>query len=272
MSKLIVTLTNGSEDKDLVFNIHNTDIASRWMAEVEKNYPLYETERFQGWPQSNKDLDYYKSEILKQINIVNEYKPNTIHGFEKISDQDVLNYLHKFFEDLRGSADQGSEFYKNAPQNVKQAIDMFNVLIHECEHTMRNSDSPTVIVTFGGRERFRLNEEDYNEFTFKWKYGEVYINYCEVGKPLLDVFKDEDEHVGDDNVRPQSYYSADFMIKFGVSTPDVLYNARLGMINEWYKKQNYNFKHLSLGMIPVASLESGKPYPHFTKVKSVCVV
>jgi hypothetical protein len=271
MSKLLVTLTNGYEDKSLVFNIHDTDIAQRWANEINCNYNLYESDRFQGWPDSYKNLEYYKTELLKQVDVINGYLPGSIYGFETLENQDILNYLHKFFEDLRGTADEGTEFYRSAPHNVKSAVDRFNVLIHECEHYMRSPNSPTIVVTFKDRPRFKLLDLDYKLFTFKWKYGEVYINYCEVGKPLLDVFKDKDEHVGEENIRPQSFYSADFMIKFGMTTPEIFYNRRLELFNQWFSEQKYNFKHLSLGMIPVASLESGTAYPNYTKVKSVCI-
>jgi len=254
-----------------VFNVHDTNIAQRWVNEIKQQYPLYETNRFQGWPNSHKDVKYYQQELFKQVDIINEYKSGTIYGFENIQGQEILNYLHKFFEDLRGDAEEGTEFYRSAPQHIKFAIDQFNVLIHECEHYIRNPSSPTIIVTFNHRPRFKLIEDDYNFFTFKWKYGEVYINYCEVGKPLLDVFKDKDEHIGEDNVRPQSYYSADFMVKFGMDTPDVIYNHRLEMFKQWYSQQDYNFENLSLGMIPVASLETGSAYPGYTEVKSVCI-
>ena len=61
------------------------------------------------------------------------------------------------------------------------------------------------------------------------------------------------------------------MIKFGMTTPEIFYNRRLELFNQWISKQKYNFKHLSLGMIPVASLESGAAYPNYTTVKSVCI-
>jgi hypothetical protein len=271
MYKLVITLTNGREDKNLVFNIHNSNIAARWAKEIQNNYPLYEKNRFQGWPNSYKDLDYYKQELLKQVDIINGYLPRTIYGFENLESQDLFNYLHKFFENLRGEADDGTEFYKAVPLHIKTAIDLFNVLIHECEHYIRSPASPTIVVTFNNRPRFKLLTEDYSLFTPKWKFGEVYINYCEVGKPLLDVFKDKDAHVGEDNIRPQSYYSADFMIKFGTAVPEALYKKKLALFNTWYAQQDYNFENLSLGMIPVASLESGEAYSKFTEVKSVCI-
>lgn len=268
--KFILTITNDIEDKDLVFNVYDTDIAQRWASEIGKQYPLFETDRFQGWPNSYKNLSYYFSELQKQIDIVNAYKGDTITS-NISSDQDTLNYLHKFFEDLRGEIDTGTIFYNNSPDHVKEAINQFNVLIHETEHLIRSSTTPTIVGTFCDRPRIPLEEKDYDLFTIKWKYGEVYINYCEVGKPLLDVFKDNDSHIGEDNIRPQEYYSADFMIKFGTEFPDEYHKKRLLDFNNWYKEQGFNFKHISLGMIPVAILEQGEPYAGYIRIKSVCL-
>lgn len=268
--KLIVTLTNGHECKELIFSVYKTSIAQRWASEIKKNYPLYETSRFQSWPGSEKDLSYYLSQLQQQIDTVNNYKNNTITS-NVSSDQNTLNYLHKFFEDLRGEINTGSTFYNAAPDSVKNAVNMFNVLIHETEHLIRSSDTPTLIGTFKDRPRIPLSEKDYEYFTFKWKYGEVYINYCEVGKTLLDVFKDQDNYIGHDNVRPQEFYSADFMIKFGFELAEEYHVQRLMKFNEWYSTQNYSFKHRSLGMIPVAIIEHGKPYSGFTQIKSVCI-
>lgn len=268
--KFVVTLTDNTSDKNLVFNVYQTDIAYRWAEEVSKNYPLYETERFQGWTNSKKDLSYYISTLTEQIEIVNNYKTETIK-FNNIFNQEELNYLHKFFEDLRGHVVEGTTFYNTAPIQVKSAIDKFNVLIHEIEHLLRDSSTPTIIGTFKDRLRIPLLEDDYNHFTIKWKYGEVYVNYCEVGKPLLDVFKDQDTYVGIDNIRPQEYYSADFMIKFGIELSDEYHTQRLQDFNNWYNQQDFNFKHKSLGMIPVAILEEGEPYAGYTKIKSVCI-
>ena len=73
MSKLVVTLTNKVEDKDLVFDIYDTAIANKWKDEIIKQPPLHEVNRFQGWPSSDKTVEHYKQELKKIINIVRDY-------------------------------------------------------------------------------------------------------------------------------------------------------------------------------------------------------
>jgi hypothetical protein len=247
-------LTLGTDNTiDIVFDILDTNIANKWATEVARNYPLYEADRFKSWPSDGKSSDYYKQQLVDQITIINNYCPRTIKECN-INSQSDLNYLHKFFEDLRGEISTGTDFFNQSPVAVKLAIEDFNVYIHEYEHLLRNSNYPEIVCTYSDRLRYRLEDDDYQHFTFKWEFGSVYINYCEVGKPLLDVFKDADTYISFKNVRPLEYYSADFTIKFGPSTPDDIYQHRLQAFNCWYKNYSRQFKHLSLGMIPVATI------------------
>jgi hypothetical protein len=252
MKQFILTLGRGFTI-DVVFDILNTDIAQRWATEVSNGYPLYEINRFKGWPIAGRDFAYYVDQLTTQVNTVNEYRPNTIDN-SRPPNQETLNYLHKFFEDLRGPIEVGTEFYNTAPINVQQAIDRFNVVIHEFEHFLRHGNCPELVGTYRDRPRFDLQPADYDLFTFKWEFGCVYINYCEVGKPLIDVFKDQDTYVGDTNIRPLQYYSADFTVKFGPSIQTDYYEARKAKIYEWIDTLPMKFEHLSLGQIPVAKL------------------
>jgi len=89
------------------------------------------------------------------------------------------------------------------------------------------------------------------------------INYCEVGKPLWDVFKDNDDIVGEDNIRPLKYYSADFNITFHNNSPG---KNKMQEFRDWFiRNENYlgnigisRDSMLSLGDIPVAELDRGQ--------------
>jgi hypothetical protein len=113
-------------------------------------------------------------------------------------------------------------------------------------------------------------EEDIKHFTYRWKKGTVYINYCHVGKPVLDVFKDKDSIAK--GATPQTHYSADFLIKFGPSTNYFSFILRKLIINIWLIFQKFKFKNLNIGYIPVADIIEDfniEDYRKFNKVKSV---
>jgi virulence-associated protein VapD len=258
-----VTLTNGKEDLDLFFKLRTTDISKKWYAELKKDYSLYETNRFSNW-----NNDGLIDELNYHIDLINNYDFVIDKKISTDSAQRDLNYLHKFFEDLRGEITQKTAWFLKAPDNVKCSVEKFNILIHQLESNIRTKNKhPTLVVTFNHTKRIELDREDFNKFTFKWTSGTVYINYCHVGKTVLDIFKDQDNLA--EAVRPQTHYSADFMIKFGPSVNILIYWLRYLILKLWLVKKNFKFKHISLGMIPVADLETNVSYEVLTKFNKV---
>lgn len=253
MSKVCITLVNDTDSKDIIFDLFDTNIAKKWYAEIEKNYPIFEDWRLTGWPNSVWTAEKYIEEIDKCIEIVNSYEPNTI----TLKGSDDPNHLHKFFETLRGGVLSPNPWFENAPEYVQAAVSNFNVLIHNYEKLLQSHHlSPTITCTFKC-DRFILDEEDYQHFTYDWKFGTIYINYCEIGKHLLELYGDNDDVVGDHNIRPLRYYSADFKLKFFTDLPReefLEFDRKFKLWLEEHSEQFSKFEHLSLGFIPVAEL------------------
>ena len=251
MNKVCITLINDSSSRDVIFDVFDTAIANKWLDEIAKQHPIFENWRFTGWPKSKWTASKYIEEIDKCIDVVNAYQPGTIN----LKGSDDLNYLHKVFEVLRGSVLTPNPWHTQAPVNVQEAISKFNVLIHNYEKLVQSKHlSPTITCTFGG-PRYELAEEDYQHFTYDWVFGTIYINYCEIGKHLLELYGDNDDIVGEDNIRPLTYYSADFKLKFFTDLPREEFLEFDRKFKLWLEdnKSSFNkFKHLSLGFIPVA--------------------
>jgi len=264
MFKLV--LTNNLEDAELAFKVKETPIAKKWFGELCKNYPIYENNRFGSW-----DLDYNLIDDLnKQIDVINMYEYIIHRKASVTTTQQDLNYLHKFFEDLRGEATVGTAWFHNSPVEVQTALEKFNILIHLLEEQLRATNHPSIVVTFTDSNKFLLTEEDIKHFTYCWKKGTVYINYCHVGKPILDIFKDKDSV--SKGATPQTHYSADFLIKFGPSTNYFIFVLRRLIINIWLKFQKFKFQNPNVGYIPVADIIGDfniEDYRKFNKVKSV---
>lgn len=266
-----LTISDNQRSYTLNFDVYKYNIAQKWAFEISQNYDLHERTRFKSWnwiPQKENEL---VSNLNLQIDIINEHYCDIIDiKVKKGTTQHKLNCLHKYFEMLRGNIDKGTEEFNSAPSRVQKAIEGLNIYIHEYEDFIRSRPSPqfpnhpfaSIVGTFSNRPRYRLQDEDYDFFTFNWKFGEVYINYCEVGKPILDVFKDNDTITGKENIRPLHYYSADFMIKFGPNTPYSYFKNREKQLKFWLKKQGIEYsKYLSIGLIPVAKLKSMQDKP-----------
>lgn len=263
-------LTNGKEDVSIPFIVRDTDIASKWFDELKQHYALFETDRFTNWGTHN-----LIPELNQCITKLKHYGVS-IDCYINSASTDIqsdLNYLHKFFEDLRGDVVEGTKWFNAAPKDIQECVEQFNILIHKLEAELRTKNHPTVVVTFKDKPIVALTESDMKHFTFRWTHGTVYINYCQVGKTVLDVFKDNDSIA--EGVRPQEFYSADFMVKFGPTIPYWQYVLRKIYIKVWIKCQSFKFKNLNLGMIPVADLHNNVNMSHlksFNRVKGVeCV-
>ncbi len=261
-----LTLTNGVDDLVLNFKLRDTEIANKWFAELSKNYELCETDRFSNWGNHN-----FINQLNNQIDIINAYDNIIDKKASVFTNQEDLNYLHKFFEDLRGEAIVSTEWFTNAPAEVKIALEKFNILIHQLESAIRTKNKhPTLVVTFKGETRLELSQDDMQNFTYKWESGTAYINYCHVGKTVLDAFRDRDNIT--EAVRPQTHYCADFIVKFGPSTNPIVYFLKSIIINIWLKFKNFKLKNLNIGLIPVADIITEidkETLLKFNKVKTV---
>ena len=258
-----LVLTNGVDDLVLYFKVMDSNIAKKWFAELSNNYELDEVDRFTNWGKHS-----YIDQLNKQIDTINLYDNIIDMYVSENSTQQDLNYLHKFFEDLRGEINAGTNWYTSAPTDIKNAVNRFNVLIHHLEAELRTKDKhPTVVVTFKDNPKIDLDKEDMKYFTYKWKSGTVYINYCHVGKTVIDAFKDRDSIT--EAIRPQTRYSADFMIKFGPSIGTIQYLVRSVFLKIWIRIKKLKFDDLNLGMIPVATLVTEIDYKTLLKYNKV---
>jgi hypothetical protein len=262
-----IEFKNNQDSLTLPFKLYNTDIAVKWFnclkQIIDKNPKLKENDRLYQFPNDNWTVSTIIDKLNEKIDIINSWEqciPMRASG-----NQETLNSLHKFFENLRGGVLATADFFVNAPANIQTAVSDFNVLIHRLEDLQKSaaSSKPRIVVTFEEFQRFPLDDADYNQFTLDIKFGEVYINYCEVGKPLWDVYRDRDEIVGDNNIRPLRYYSAEMQIAFCNGS----YRPELPKFWSWFDSKsqflsNLGFikydKHLSLGNIPVAKLETSQ--------------
>lgn len=267
MFKLI--LTNGTDDFSLTFKLRDTDIAQKWFLELCKSYELYEVDRFSNW-NNNNIIDELNSVIDK----INCYEYIIDRKINNSSTQDDLNYLHKFFEDYRGELTEKTKWYETCPQHVKESISRFNVLIHILESNIRTKNKhPTVVVTFKDAKRIKLSSEDIKNFTYRWTTGTVYINYCLVGKTVLDAHKDKDNIT--EAIRPQTHYSADFMVKFGPTTNIFVYFVKSILLKIYTIRKKLKIKNMNLGMIPVADIVETIDLNHllkYNKVKQVLCI
>lgn len=233
----------------LKFKVRNTDIAERWYNELLSaihRSDFCEKDRIYNFGET---IDDVMADLIHSAEMINSWDP--IIDLTKTD----MNHLHKYFEIMRGSSENPATYFTNAPKYVRDHIDRYNVLIHKIEAF--ESGIKRMVIRSRARKRLMLDSNDYDKFTTDLKFGTAYINYCHVGKPLYDVFKDNDDIVGEHNIIPQSKYSSDMCILFS----DVSYNV-IDFFDWFDKKSNWlnslgfnkDDPKIALGMIPVADL------------------
>lgn len=192
----------------------DTSLGRKWAQalahEIDKGAVIPQTDRIYNL---NEDWTERRvvEEINKRIDIINAYDNFIDYRVGLPMTQNDSNRLHHYFEIMRGENDEPNEYYKSSPAHIKEAIEDFNVLIHRWE----DLGAPgRIVVHIKDRPMYDLELEDFDAWTLEYQPGDVCINYCHKGKPLFDIFKDNDEVIGIDNIRPQSRYSADFNVGF----------------------------------------------------------
>jgi hypothetical protein len=262
------------DELSLLFQLRDTAIAKKYgdALAASQQLSIYNPHRFYNFPNSGIDRQALAERINQCVAAVNGYAPGLITvRAEAQMDQDRLNRLHHYFEILRGPVLAPAEFMRRAPLSVKLALEQLNLAIHHFESYERNElatgrgtePSAAIVVTFDRRQRQALADEDYAHFTKQTAFGSWHINYCEVGKPLWDVYQDQDKVIGDANVRPLRYYSPDAAVDFGPTKTAAEHAAmREGLWTRWTENEptlrRLGFERgdpkNAIGSIPVADL------------------
>jgi len=247
----------------LNFNIRSTPLAELWLERMQhrNKWTIDDPTRFYGLGTVAEETLRAENMIKQCMTVINSYKPIINREFEYT--QDCLNYLHNIFEQYHGLLDQQtSEYWHSAPDTVKQALSNLNLAVHRCETAMAPSHPRFVCTWFGMPKTTQLDIDTMQEYgELEIKFGTVYLNYCEIGKPVEYLSHDNDIYIGDDAFKPFSHYSADF----NVSLYDLDLNQKLPSMQHYIEqhqefflahdiKNVYNVQALPL-RFPVADLE-----------------
>jgi len=203
-----------------------------WLVETDRIYHLNDE-----WSKDN-----IISKMKNCIKTVNDYDNIININLDDNIDQELMNHLHTFFEHLRGKDDNPPMWYINAPRNVKDAVTSFNVLIHRYEGFITNYKHGKITVSYKNRPTREMTLEEKSYFNLDMQPGDVYLKYCHKGKDLLDIFKDKDEHVGDENILPQHRISSDFNLNFSRSMDENIKNE----FNEWLQNKKEFLKSINI--------------------------
>ena len=295
-------------------SIYDTDLAPRWLEALEDNLRskriLEKNFCFLGFAGSKRNLSFLCGELNRAIAQINSFtfQPSyeKIHPFMpddfQYSDKlptglcpdgdemakpglrlkhDACNLLHRYFEELQGTAWQISYYYKQADHETKYAIRQLNNICHEIENYVLSHRKsivdpdwirPSQITTFLNAPRYDLAEADFELFKtnrYDRELGGVYLHWSQVGKTLYEVFRDEHAPKMTEalcsEINHQKYYSGEFDIEWGQTITESTHDFKQIEMHDyrsWLADNNYDWQdpRLSLGYIKIGQVDMDKTF------------
>jgi hypothetical protein len=298
-----VELNNISYD----INVYDTPLGKRWLDaltdNLKKQRVLEKNFCFLGFADSNRDLNYLCAELNQVVAQINSFDFNPpyekIHPFVADDFQysanlpigqgkpglklkhDACNLLHRYFEDLQGTAWNISNYYKQADHSTKYAIRQLNNICHEIESWVLADRKkyiepewirPSQITTFLNAPRHNLQQEDFELFKenrYDRELGGVYLHWSQVGKTLYEVFRDEGGVKMDEAtcsaINHQKYYSGEFDVEWGqtiTGSKNDFKKTEIDSFKQWLADNGYDWEDakLSLGYIKLGQIDLNKTF------------
>jgi hypothetical protein len=230
---------------------------------LEKNYCWL------GWAESVRNAEYLCTQINRSIHAINSadlgysiqdfFSPaNTIADNGGV-DHAHMNQLHRYFEDLQGTAGAMSPYYTAADDHTRWHIRQLNLLCHEFESlvlSIRKANTapewrrPSQLMCWLNAPRYELADEDLELFgieTINRKLGGVYVGVNKaVGKHHWEVFQDEgrDSRISElvtTGLRAQTQAAGDFDIEWARDPGAYHWQIKqLAEFREWLARNGFD--------------------------------
>jgi hypothetical protein len=215
---LLDTVELTLEDLTIYLDIYDNSLSRRWLPQLEQvitqGLHLEKNYCFMGWAEGARNGELIIAEINRSIAAINQSSLNypIDHRFTLEQARDSaggvnhaeFNLLHRYFEDLQGTAHAPSPYYSKADPDTRWHIRQLNLLCHEFEswqlsyrklHTAPEWQRPSQLMCWLNAPRFELQPEDLELFgieTINRSLGGVYLGVNKaVGKHHWEVFCDE---------------------------------------------------------------------------------
>jgi hypothetical protein len=239
----------------------------------------------------NKDLVYQKNfsilgnitpyrsrqdiinDLSRAVNILKDFDYNIIENFSSLVveyNQDLLNCLHKHFENMHGQIWNPSNHLLRSTGEQSYAISMLNFCCHELEayydSLNKNNINPNIYFYYnvlGATHRDEITLEDKQHFTTKMIPGMVYLHYAQTGKTHYEAYLDQDDTVSLNNISEHRLMTGEFCVYFG---PGYELPRDTKFLN-WLTSKGFdvNDPSLALGYCPVGHINLPNYKEFFSK-------
>ena len=247
LDSIEIDLRNKNDQLLTVYiDVEDNTLSRKWLGSlnhlIKNNYHLEKNYCWLGWTESDRSLEYICSEINRSIAAINRanlgysiqdfFSPANTVAEDLGVDQDHMNRLHRYFEDLQGVSGAMSPYYTAANDTIRWHIRQLNLLCHEHESLVLSIRKlkeapewrrPSQLMCWLRAPRFVLESSDYDLFgieTINRELGGVYVGVNKaVGKHHWEVFTDEgrDSRVDElvtSTLRSQTEAAGDFDIEW----------------------------------------------------------
>ena len=271
----------GSDNKILTvyIDIADNSLSRKWLSAlndiIQNNLHLEKNYCWLGWAESTRNPEYLCTQLNRSIHAINSatlgyviqdfFSPaNTITDNGGIV-HEHMNQLHRYFEDLQGTAGAMSPYYTSADDYTRWHIRQLNLLCHELEslvlsirkaHTAPEWRRPSQLMCWLNAPRFELDDEDLELFgidTINRKLGGVYVGVNKaVGKHHWEVFQDEgkDSRIGElvtSSLKAQTQAAGDFDIEWARDPGSFPWQIKqLAEFREWLERNGFDPDDASL--------------------------
>ena len=270
---------------------------------LQKSLHLDKNYCFHGFPDTQRNLEYLCSQLNRHIFTINQsdldytieeyFTPDVVRYGEEYPlgsidelgplykglqiKHNIMNLLHNHFEVLEGTVENPSPYTKIATSKVRYAIRQLNLLCHEIETLCMSQRKarinpfwirPSQITQFNRAPRHLLiddHREGFSDNSYDRELGGVYMHWCQIGKTLMEVYRDEGAPELTDTVCEAithlQYYSGEFDVEWG---NDVMYDMRspwhcteIDGFQNWLTKNNFDphDPSLSLGYLKLGDVD-----------------
>ena len=263
-----IVFENGKDDLVLHWDLIPSSISYRWLEKlqyVSQQLDIDNNRRFYSLPEVTQFEIY--NDIIKAIHQLEDLGiaiNDKIVDFESC-DQHWLNHLHDVFANVHGR-DYEEKSYLLSKELVA-AWNLLHINIHRLEAKLAgNEERKRIVATWRnqGETMELFSIYDFEKFTVNSQFGDIFLNYRQVGKSPYEIFSYGDR-LSLDVCVPSINWCADFKIQF-YETDENDPRWQLPKFFEWYDSnfdffsKNFMFfrrdKRVGLGAYPLAKLKT----------------
>jgi len=254
-------------------DVADNSLSRKWLTAlndiIQRDLHLEKNYCWLGWAESARSAEYLCTQINRSINAINSssldyriqdfFSPGNVIETNLGINHNKMNQLHRYFEDLQGTAGAMSPYYNQADDYTRWHIRQLNLLCHELESlvlSIRKAKTapewrrPSQLMCWLNAPRFELEDEDLELFginTINRKLGGVYVGVNKaVGKHHWEVFQDEgrDSRIGElvtTSLQAQTQAAGDFDIEWARDPGAYHWQIQqLAEFRTWLERNGFN--------------------------------